>query len=164
MSGTEAKSDEHIFIHVVTMFTQQAWLAMGKLKNPMTDKMERNLQEAIFFIDILDMMKKRMAGNLSDDEEKFLESSLSGLKMNYLEESNKSEPDTSEEEPTDSEQDVDQDKTPKEEQAEDEKDKNTDEASAEQKNEEEKSEAPDSGEKNDRDEKPEWHLKSWTEL
>ena len=59
MSETEAKSDEHILIHVVTMFTQQAWMAMGKLKNPMTDKMERNLQEASFFIDILDMMKKR---------------------------------------------------------------------------------------------------------
>ena len=100
MSETEAKSDEHILIHVVTMFTQQAWMAMGKLKNPMTDKMERNLQEASFFIDILEMMKKRMAGNLSDDEEKFLESSLSGLKMNYLEESNKPEPKKSEEEPT----------------------------------------------------------------
>lgn len=155
MSETEAKSDEHILIHVVTMFTQQAWMAMGKLKNPMTDKMERNLQEASFFIDILDMMKKRMAGNLSDDEEKFLESSLSGLKMNYLEESNKPEPEKSEEEPTDSEQDPDQDKAPKEEQAEDEKDKNTDEASAEEKDEEEKSEAPDSDEKSDEDEKSE---------
>jgi len=155
MSETEAKNDEHILIHVVTMFTQQAWMAMGKLKNPMTDKMERNLQEASFFIDILEMMKKRMAGNLSDDEEKFLESSLSGLKMNYLEESNKPEPEKSEEEPTDSEQDADQDKAPKKEQAEDEKDKNTDEASAEEKNEEEKSEAPDSDEKSDEDEKPE---------
>lgn len=128
-------------------------MAMGKLKNPMTDKMERNLQEASFFIDILEMMKKRMAGNLSDDEEKFLESSLSGLKMNYLEESNKPEPEKSEEEPTDSEQEPDQDKTPKEEQADDEKDKNTDEASAEEKDEEEKSEAPDSDEKSDEDEK-----------
>jgi len=155
MSETEAKSDEHIFIHVVTMFTQQAWMAMGKLKNPMTDKMERNLQEASFFIDILDMMKKRMAGNLSDDEEKFLESSLSSLKMNYLEESNKPEPEKSEEEPADSEQDPGQDKVSKEEQVEDEKDKNSDEASAEEKDEEEKSEAPNSDEKSDEDEKSE---------
>ena len=155
MSETEAKNDEHILIHVVTMFTQQAWMAMGKLKNPMTDKMERNLQEASFFIDILEMMKKRMAGNLSDDEEKFLESSLSGLKMNYLEESNKPEPEKSEEEPTDGEQDPDQDEAPKEEQAEDEMDKNTDKASTEKKDEEEKSKAPGSDEKSDEDEKPE---------
>jgi len=71
------------------MFTQQAWVAMGKLKNPITEKTERNLQEASFYIDIIDMMKRKMAGNLSEDEEKFLDSSLSGLKMNYLEESNK---------------------------------------------------------------------------
>ena len=36
-----------------------------------------------------DMMKRKMSGNLSDEEEKFLSSSLNGLKMNYLEESNK---------------------------------------------------------------------------
>ncbi len=86
---SEPKKDEHLLINIVTMFTQQAWVAMGKLKNPITEKTERNLQEASFYIDIIDMMKRKMAGNLSEDEEKFLDSSLSGLKMNYLEESNK---------------------------------------------------------------------------
>ena len=91
MSETENKKDEHLLINIVTMFTQQAWMAMGKLKNPVTDKTERNLQEASFYIDIIDLMRRKMSGNLSDDEEKFLDSSLSGLKMNYLEESNKPE-------------------------------------------------------------------------
>ncbi|MFL3050779.1 MAG: DUF1844 domain-containing protein [Candidatus Neomarinimicrobiota bacterium] len=91
MSETENKKDEHLLINIVTMFTQQAWMAMGKLKNPITDKTERNLQEASFYIDIIDLMRRKMSGNLSDDEEKFLDSSLSGLKMNYLEESNKPE-------------------------------------------------------------------------
>ena len=91
MSETENKKDEHLLINIITMFTQQAWMAMGKLKNPVTDKTERNLQEASFYIDIIDLMRRKMAGNLSDDEEKFLDSSLSGLKMNYLEESNKPE-------------------------------------------------------------------------
>ena len=88
---SEPKNDEHLLINIVTMFTQQAWVAMGKLKNPITEKTERNLQEASFYIDIIDMMKRKMAGNLSEDEEKFLESSLNGLKMNYVEESNKPE-------------------------------------------------------------------------
>jgi|TARA_B100000686_G_scaffold349878_1_gene444296 hypothetical protein len=91
MSETENKKDEHLLINIITMFTQQAWMAMGKLKNPVTDKTERNLQEASFYIDIIDLMRRKMSGNLSDDEEKFLDSSLSGLKMNYLEESNKPE-------------------------------------------------------------------------
>ena len=86
MSETENKKDEHLLINIITMFTQQAWMAMGKLKNPVTDKTERNLQEASFYIDIIDLMRRKMSGNLSDDEEKFLDSSLSGLKMNYLEE------------------------------------------------------------------------------
>ncbi len=91
---SEPSKDEHLLINIVTMFTQQAWVAMGKLKNPITEKTERNLQEASFYIDVLDMMKRKMAGNLSDDEDKFLDSSLSGLKMNYVEESNKPEPET----------------------------------------------------------------------
>jgi|LUME01.1.fsa_nt_gb nucleosome binding factor SPN SPT16 subunit len=94
---SEPSKDEHLLINIVTMFTQQAWVAMGKLKNPITEKTERNLQEASFYIDVLDMMKRKMAGNLSDDEDKFLDSSLSGLKMNYVEESNKPEPEASEE-------------------------------------------------------------------
>ena len=138
MSENEGNGDEHLLIHVVTMFTQQAWMAMGKLKNPVTEKMERNLEEASFYIDIIDMMKKRMAGNLSDDEEKFLESSLSGLKMNYIEETNKPEPETPEEESPENEKDI-----------------NTDEASTEKENVEEKPEVSDSGENSDEDKKTE---------
>ncbi|MBF88075.1 MAG: hypothetical protein CMG75_00165 [Candidatus Marinimicrobia bacterium] len=89
MSEVESKKDELLLINVVTMFSQQAWMAMGKLKNPVTDKTERNLQEASFYIDIIDLMNRKMSGNLSGDEQKFLDSSLSGLKINYLEESNK---------------------------------------------------------------------------
>ncbi|MEE2876807.1 MAG: DUF1844 domain-containing protein [Candidatus Neomarinimicrobiota bacterium] len=107
---SEPKKDEHLLINIVTMFTQQAWVAMGKLKNPITEKTERNLQEASFYIDVLDMMNRKMAGNLSDDEEKFLDSSLSSLKMNFVEESNKPEPEPTseggEESSSDSENDA----------------------------------------------------------
>ena len=53
MCDTDHKSDEHLLINIVTMFTQQAWVAMGKLKNPITDSTEQNLQEASFYIDII---------------------------------------------------------------------------------------------------------------
>ncbi|MBH31103.1 MAG: hypothetical protein CMG71_03825 [Candidatus Marinimicrobia bacterium] len=116
---SEPKNDEHLLINIVTMFTQQAWVAMGKLKNPITEKTERNLQEASFYIDIIDMMKRKMAGNLSEDEEKFLESSLNGLKMNYVEESNNLEPEDSSEEsgkaPSDSESEPEEASAEKEE-------------------------------------------------
>ena len=116
---SEPTNDEHLLINIVTMFTQQAWVAMGKLKNPITEKTERNLPEASFYIDIIDMMKRKMSGNISEDEEKFLDSSLSGLKMNYVEESNKPEPgdssEHSEKAPSDSKGDTEEASVEKEE-------------------------------------------------
>ena len=112
MSETENKKDEHLLINIITMFTQQAWMAMGKLKNPITDKTERNLQEASFYIDIIDLMRRKLSGNLSDDEEKFLDSSLSGLKMNYLEESNKPESNSDSKEESSSETNNSEDDKP----------------------------------------------------
>lgn len=86
MSENGKKGDEHLFIHLVSNFTQLAWVALGKLKNPVTDKVDKNIEEAGFYIDMLDMVKNRMKGNLSEDEEKFMESNLGSLKLNYVEE------------------------------------------------------------------------------
>jgi len=86
-------NDKHdqLLIQIITMFTQQAWVAMGKLKNPVTDKLERKLDEATFYIDVIEMMKIKMNGNLNLELNKFIESSLNNLKMNYLEETKKSD-------------------------------------------------------------------------
>ncbi|MDP6835813.1 MAG: DUF1844 domain-containing protein [Candidatus Marinimicrobia bacterium] len=86
MSENGKKGDEHLFIHLISTFTQSAWVALGKLKNPITDKVEKNLEEAGFYIDMLDMVKDRMEGNLAQDEEKFMETNLGSLKLNYIEE------------------------------------------------------------------------------
>ena len=86
MSENGKKGDEHLFIHLVSNYTQGAWVALGKLKNPVTDKVEKNLEEAGFYIDMLEMVKNRMAGNLSPDEEKFIVSNLGSLQLNYIEE------------------------------------------------------------------------------
>ncbi|MEE9166370.1 MAG: DUF1844 domain-containing protein [Candidatus Neomarinimicrobiota bacterium] len=74
-----------MFVYLVSMFSESAWIAMGKLKNPATDKIEKNLEGASLYIDLLDMIKRRMKGNLSEHEEKFLDSTISNLKLNYME-------------------------------------------------------------------------------
>lgn len=91
MSEEQPTKQEQLYLHLVSTYTQSAWVALGKIKNPLTDKTERTLEEAEFYIDILDMLKSRMRGNLSEWEEKFLESSLASLKLNYVEESKKAE-------------------------------------------------------------------------
>jgi len=59
------------------------------MKNPVTDKIERNMDQASFYIDLLDMMQTKMNGNLSEYEEQMLINTVSELKMNFIEEQKK---------------------------------------------------------------------------
>lgn len=77
------------FLGVVLMFQAAAMQNMGKIKNPATDKIERQLDQAQYIIDILDMLVEKTKGNLNDDEQKFLSSVLQELKLNYVDEVNK---------------------------------------------------------------------------
>ena len=64
-------------------------MAMGKIKNPVSDKIERNLEHAKIYIDTLDMLVAKTKGNLSEYEEKFLTETLKELKLNYVDEVDK---------------------------------------------------------------------------
>lgn len=94
MSEEKPTKEEQLYIHLVSTYTQGAWVALGKIKNPVSEKVELNLEEAELYIDLLDMLKSKMSGNLSDWEEKFLDASISSLKLNYVEESRKAESET----------------------------------------------------------------------
>ena len=78
-----------MFMYLAGSFEMSAMIAMGKIKNPVTDKTERNLLQAQFSIDILDMLKEKTKGNLTEYESKYLDNLLGQLKLNYLDESNK---------------------------------------------------------------------------
>ena len=78
-----------LFMQLVMQNQQIAMMAMGKIKNPVTDKIERNLEHAKIYIDTLDMLQVRTKGNLSEYEEKFLTETLKELKLNYVDEVDK---------------------------------------------------------------------------
>jgi hypothetical protein len=78
-----------LFYGLIYTFQMQAMFQMGKLKNPMTDKIEKDLQSAMVSIDMLEMLMEKTKNNISDEEKKFLEHTLSDLKLNYVDESNK---------------------------------------------------------------------------
>jgi hypothetical protein len=67
-------------------------VALGKIKNPMSDKIERNMEQASYAIDMLDMIQRRMGENLSEAERTFLQSTLGDLKLNFVEEQKKPDP------------------------------------------------------------------------
>ena len=79
-------TEEQLFDNLISSLVHSVWISLGKIKSPMTDKIERNLFAASMNIDMIDMLYKRMDGNLSEQEDLYLSHILSEIKMNYLEE------------------------------------------------------------------------------
>jgi hypothetical protein len=78
--------NELLFVQVVSMFQVAALQHMGKLPNPVTNKIERDLDQAKISVDILGMLKEKTKGNLSENESEFLGKAVFESQMNYLEE------------------------------------------------------------------------------
>ena len=91
MSENQLKKEDQLFIHLVNTFVQSAWISLGKVKNPVSDELERNLDQASYYIDLLDMLQTKMKGNLSEWEEQYILHSLSELKLNFIDEKKKKE-------------------------------------------------------------------------
>ncbi len=87
----KTKIKEDLFFHLVFMFQTAALQQMGKLINPLTKKVERNLEQAKYSIDILELLQEKTRGNLKEEESKYLGNVLFELRMNYLEEVKKAE-------------------------------------------------------------------------
>jgi len=79
-------TEEQLFDNLVSSLVHSVWISLGKIKSPVTDKIERNLFAASMNIDMLDMLYKRMDGNLSEQEDSYLSHVLSEIKMNFIEE------------------------------------------------------------------------------
>jgi hypothetical protein len=79
-----------LFLQLVLSLQQAAMLSLGKLMNPITRKIERNLDAARGAIDTLAALEARTQGNLEPDEARVLRQVLTELRMNYLDEVKKS--------------------------------------------------------------------------
>ncbi len=97
MTEAESKADP-IFISLVLSIQMAAMQQMGKVASPITGKVERNLEQCRASIDMLEMISRKTKGNLETDEEKLINNVLYELRMNFMDEANKPEAETSEEE------------------------------------------------------------------
>ena len=75
------------FLDLVGLFNTQAMITLGKLANPATGKVEKNLPAARLFIDMLEMLERKTQNNLTADEVKMLRVSLTDLRLMFVEES-----------------------------------------------------------------------------
>jgi hypothetical protein len=85
MAENDAKQDA-LFVNLILVFKSAAMQQMGKIINPLTGNVEKNLDQARFSIDTLEMLKNKTGGNLPNELERLLDSTLLELRMNYVEE------------------------------------------------------------------------------
>ena len=81
--------NDQFFVHLLYIFHTSAMQSMGKLKNPVTDKIERDLEQAKQSIDMMEMLKEKTKGNLSDELSRTLDAFLTELRLNYIDETAK---------------------------------------------------------------------------
>ena len=83
------EKNQLLFMQLVMMFHTLTMHQLGKIKNPVTDKVERDLAAAQSSIDMLDMLKEKTRNNLTAEEDRFLGGLLKELKLNYVDEADK---------------------------------------------------------------------------
>lgn len=72
------------FSSLVSMLATQTMFALGLIEAEKGKKPEADLTLAKFQIDILEMLQEKTKDNLSEDEEKMLNTSVSQLRMAYV--------------------------------------------------------------------------------
>lgn len=85
----DSKEAEAQFYQLVLGLQSQAWMLLGKVANPMTGKIDKNMEAAKGTIDILRMMEVKTKGNLSSQEGELLKGAISQLEINYVAETEK---------------------------------------------------------------------------
>ena len=85
MTKTFLDKDENLFSYVVKTFKSSASISLGKTQNPVTKKIDINLDQAKYYINILSMLQRKTKNNLSEYEQQMLINNLSELKMNFIE-------------------------------------------------------------------------------
>ncbi|MFM6977053.1 MAG: DUF1844 domain-containing protein [Sphingobacteriaceae bacterium] len=79
--------NDQLFASLLYLFHTSGMQGLGKLMNPVTQKIEKNLEQAKESIDMLDMLKQKTQGNLSPELNRLLEQFLTDLRLNYVDES-----------------------------------------------------------------------------
>ncbi len=77
---------ESSFASLVLTLSSSAWVGLGKIADPVSGELRKDLAGAKLTIDMLIMLRDKTKGNLSDDEQKLLAAVLNDLQANYAEE------------------------------------------------------------------------------
>ena len=86
----EKMSDQEVFkimfMQLVYTFQNAAVMQLGKMMNPATNKIEKNLPQAQATIEMLRMLKAKTVNNLEKQEQDMLDQVVYTLELNYADE------------------------------------------------------------------------------
>ncbi|MBT3259463.1 MAG: DUF1844 domain-containing protein [Deltaproteobacteria bacterium] len=74
------------FPSLIFSLSSTALFHLGELPDPQTNEKKKDLPLAKHAIDTIAMLKEKTAGNLTGDEEKFIENVLTDLRLRYVKE------------------------------------------------------------------------------
>jgi|SRR6185312_15843804 len=86
MSGGDA---DFRFLALVMSLTTAAWSQLGKIPHPVTNKIEKDLDQAKVSIDFLRMLLEKTKGNLKPKENELLQNTVADLELNFADEAKK---------------------------------------------------------------------------
>lgn len=78
-----------LMMSLIQQHQQIAMIGLGKIINPATDEIQKDLGSAKFAIDTLDAFEHFTKGNLGEELEAFLTQTLTNLRLNYADEAAK---------------------------------------------------------------------------
>ena len=73
------------FADLVNLIVMQAMVGLGGMEGPGGQRIPPNLAMAKYHIDLLEVLEKKTASNLEEEEKRLLEGALFNLRMAYVE-------------------------------------------------------------------------------
>jgi len=87
--NTSTSREAALFLQLVLGLQQTGMMALGKLMNPITRSLDKNLDAVRDTIDTLAAIEARTRGQLESDEQRVLQQAITDLRLNYVEEMKK---------------------------------------------------------------------------
>lgn len=84
-SSSAEEAMELNFLNYITSLGFQAMIFLGEMPHPVSQQMEKNLDQAKMIIDTLVMLKEKTKGNLNEQEDNILGVSAYELQLKYVE-------------------------------------------------------------------------------
>lgn len=82
--GEEGPLPEINFTSFIFSLSTSALIQLGEVEDPFTQKKEKHLPLAKQTIDLIGMLKEKTKGNLTSEEERFIDQVLFDLRMRYV--------------------------------------------------------------------------------